>query len=127
MNQTPKTGSITLRFADGGERTLPIHEIRQPQVLAILDELEIKNWSELNGEKNKASLQAIRFMTKVAAIALSFPDQQETWTVERIQESFADAEQIANAFIKCLELSDLSKAIGAGKHITLLHKSGAYG
>lgn len=116
-----KTDRITLRFADGSERTLPIHGITQLQMLGILDEVGVQKWSELTG--SDSTLQTIRTAMRVAALALTFP-KQETWTVKRIQESFADADQIATVFNKAIALSNLPKAPGSKKPA---QNSGAYG
>lgn len=100
----PRTGSVRVRFADGKECTLPIHGVGQLQVLSALDEVGIKNWSELT-PTNPPSLQSFRLMFKIVALALSFPGQ-EAWTVEKIQNSFADLGQAANVFNACVALSD---------------------
>ncbi len=84
----PGTDKITVQFADGQEHTLPIHGIRQPQYLRILDQCEVKSLAQLNNPL-EGHLQLLRCATMTAALALSFPGQ-ESWTVEKIQENFAD-------------------------------------
>jgi hypothetical protein len=98
-------GSVKIQFQDGQEHTLPIHGIRPLQVLRVLNELGVKDWSEL--QTGTRTLESIRFTTKIVAAALSVPGK-EVWTVERIQESFAGLEEIVKAFVKCFELSDFS-------------------
>jgi hypothetical protein len=105
-----RTGSVRVRFADGKECTLTVHGIGQLQFLGALDEIGVKSWSELTG--TSPSLQSIRLMFNLAAVALSFPGQ-ESWTVEKIQNSFADAEQAAKVFNKCLELSNFARPNGS--------------
>jgi len=116
-----KTDRVTVRFATGQDTTLPIHGLRQPQTLQIMDELDVKDFSELTGPQ--LTLQKIRFMTKVSAIALTFPGQ-ENWSVERINDTFADLQQIAKIFTKALELSDLTGS-GASKPSIQVQKHGA--
>ena len=77
-----KRESIQVRFCDGSERTLPLHGISHFQIMGVLDELDIRDFGELEF-KPTASLATMRFTEKVAALALSFPSVGETWTVER--------------------------------------------
>jgi hypothetical protein len=107
-----RTDRVTVRFVDGKEIALPIHGIRQLQVYGILDELGIKSFSELTRRDEESSLASFRTMIRMVAVALTFP-KQETWTVERIQETFADPNEILKAFNKCVELSDLPKPPGS--------------
>jgi len=120
-----KTGSIQVRFADGREHTLAIRGIRQLDIFAVLDQLDVKSYAELTNPES--SLQAFRAMIRIVATALSFPNQQEIWTAERIQQTFADPNEIMWAFNKCIELSDLPKAPGGITPTKSVQKSGAYG
>jgi hypothetical protein len=119
-----KTDRVTVRFVDGKEIALPIHGIRQLQVYGILDELGIKSFSELTRSDEESSLASFRTMIRMVAIALTF-SKQKTWTAERIQETFADPNEILKAFNKCMELSDIPKAPDAT--IMKSSKHGPYG
>ncbi len=103
-----KTGSVQAKFADGNERTLPIHGITQLQLLRLLDEVGVKSFDALKA--TEPTLEMIRVMTRAAALALTFEKTQDLWNLERIEESFADMEQICNVFMKCLELSTFPQA-----------------
>jgi hypothetical protein len=103
-----KTGSVQVKFADGSERTLPIHGITQLQFVQVLDEVGVKSFDALKAAE--PTLEMIRTMTRVVALALTFEKPQDTWNVERITKSFADMEQICKAFLKCLALSPLPQA-----------------
>ena len=121
-----RTGSVQVRFTDGQERALPIHGVRQLDVYAVVDELEIKSFHELTNPED--GLQSFRAMVRIVAAALTFPNQKEIWTAERVLQTFADPNEILRAFNKCIELSDLPKAPGA-TGITpskSVKKSGAY-
>ena len=117
-----RTGSVRVRFADGKECTLPVHGVGQLQVLSALDEIGIKDWSELKGAT--PSLQSIRLMFKIAAAALSFGGE-EAWTVEKIQSSFADVEQVTKVFDACFALSNFVMP-NTDKSIQPGQKPGAY-
>jgi hypothetical protein len=111
-NSLGRTDRITLRFLDGKEHTLTLHGLRPLQdTLAICDEIGVKDWSEFNSvfDGKTASLQPTRFMIHAIAISLSFPGQ-EAWTPERVLGTFADKDEVAKAFSKILELSNLPKA-----------------
>jgi hypothetical protein len=103
-----KTGSVQVKFADGSERTLPIHGITQLQFVQVLDEVGVKSFDALKSAE--PTLEMIRTMTRVVALALTFEKPQDAWSVERITSSFADMEQVCKAFLKCLALSPLPQA-----------------
>ena len=103
-----KTGSVQVKFADGNECTLPIHGLSELKLLVLMDECGIKNLSELTCEE--VTIQKMRLMLRIAAEALTFEKMQDVWTLDRIQRTFADVEQIAKAFSLCIELSDLRRA-----------------
>jgi hypothetical protein len=122
-----KTGSIQVRFTDGQEHVMVIHGIRQLDVYAVIDELDIKSFHELTNPED--NLQAFRAMVRIVATALTFPNQKEVWNATRVQQTFADPNEILRVFNKCIELSDLPKGPGA-TGITpskSVKKSGAYG
>jgi hypothetical protein len=125
-----KSTEIQVEFADGSQHTLPVHVVPDMRLFKYLDESGIKDWSEVSPEAvssgKKLSLQAIRFFQKVAADALSFPENNETWTVERIQDSFADLGQVAKIIVTCTNLLKSSKTSDSPKHITL-QRRGPYG
>ncbi len=98
--------TVRIKFIDGTEGILPVHGISQLQVLRVLDEVGIKSWREL--QTKEPSLEAIRFMQKIAAMALTFKGQAEAWTVERIQNSFADVEQVTKVFVKSVQLAQFT-------------------
>jgi hypothetical protein len=104
-----KTGSVQVKYADGSERTLPIHGITQLQFLRLLDEVGVKSFDALKAAE--PTLEMIRVMTRAVALALTFEKTQDLWNLERIEKSFADMEQICKAFLKCLELSPLPRAL----------------
>ena len=98
-----KTGSVQVKFADGSERALPVHGITPLEVIWLVDELGVKNLSELLG--SEATVAKIRFLIRAAAHALTFEKIGEIWTPERIGKTFADADQISKVFLACLNLS----------------------
>jgi hypothetical protein len=110
-----KTGSIQVKFADGNERTLPIHGITQLQLIRLLDELDIKSFDALKAEE--PTLEMIRFMTHAVAKALTFEKTQDIWNLERIEKSFTDMEDVAKVFLKCLALSPLPQALKTERHV----------
>lgn len=103
-----KTGSVQVKYADGSERTLPIHGITQLQLVRLLDEVGVKSFDALTAAE--PTLEMIRVMTRTVALALTFEKTRDVWSLERIEKSFADMEQVCNAFLKCLELSSIPKA-----------------
>lgn len=112
LSNAVKTGSVQVKYVDGTEHTLPLHGITQLQFLRVLDEIGVKNFEELTGPE---SIQLIRFITRTAALALSFEKNGDNWTVERITQSFADMEQISNIAMKCLTLSTFTQAFKTDK------------
>jgi hypothetical protein len=120
-----RTASVGIRFIDGREHVLPIHGIRTLDVYAVLDELNVKSFHELINPED--GLQSLRAMVRIVATALTFPNQKEVWNTVRVQQTFADPNEIVTAFNKCLELSDLPKAPGAGKPSIQVLKHGPYG
>ena len=98
-----KTGSVQVKYADGTEHTLPIHGITQLQLIRLADELGIKSLDELKA--TEPTLQMIRFMTHAAAQALTFEKIQDVWNLKRLEESFADMEQVCKVFLACVNLS----------------------
>jgi hypothetical protein len=108
MPSAVKIGSVQVKFADGTERTLPIHGITQLQFIRLLDEVGVKSFDVLKGAE--PTLEMIRVMTRGVALALTFEKMQDIWNLERIEKSFADMEQICKAWLKCLELSPLPRA-----------------
>jgi hypothetical protein len=123
MLPNTRTGSVRVCFTDGKERTLPIHGLGQLHLFNILDEIGVKDWSELTG--NPISLQAIRAMFKVTALALSFPGQ-EAWTVGKIQNTFADSEQLVKVFTASMALSNLPQVSHSIKPVKGRETPGAY-
>jgi hypothetical protein len=124
-----KTGSIQVRFADGSERTLPIHGITQLHLLALLDEVGIKSFDVL--KMKEPTLEMIRFITRVAAEALTFEKTQDIWNTERIQKTFEDMEQVSKIALRCYELSPLLKPskteTAAASSVTRDRTKGTYG
>ena len=120
-----RVARVEVKFADGRESRLPIRPITQMQFFAFIDELAIKDFSELTGAA--PTLQAMRLMQKVAAHALSV--QGTEWTVQKLQESFGNFEEIAKIFNACIDISGLPGYTknSAGKHSIQAQKSGAYG
>jgi hypothetical protein len=74
------------------------------QTIRLVDETGIKDWSELT----QSTLATTRFMIKTVAEALSFEDQ-ENWTVDRVERAFSDIVEIAKIFNICVSLSALPK------------------
>ena len=103
-----KTGSVQVKYADGTERTLPIHGLSELKLFVLMDELGFKHISELTCDE--MTVQKIRFMLRAVAEALTFEKTQDVWTLDRIQQAFADVEQIAKAFTLCIEFSNLRRA-----------------
>ena len=103
-----RTGGVQVKFVDGSEHTLPIHGITLLQLVRLTDELGIKNFEELKA--TEPTLQMIHFMTHLAAQALTFEKTQDIWSLERIEKSFEDIDQVCKVFLKCLELSPVPKA-----------------
>jgi len=100
-----KTGSVQVKYADGTERTLPVHGITQLELVCLADEIGLKDLSELL--TSEVTLAKIRLMIRAAAAALTFEKTKEIWTSERIGKTFADADQIGKIFLACLALSSL--------------------
>jgi hypothetical protein len=103
-----KTGSVQVKYADGTEHTLPFHGITQLQLLRLADELGFKNFQDLIGPE--PNLAKVRLMTRTAAEALTFKKTQDIWTLERIEQSFADLDQVVKVFLACINLPSLPKA-----------------
>jgi hypothetical protein len=121
---TTKVDKVQVKLADGSTRTLQIHSVTQIEFLGFMDELDIKNFSELTAPP--PNLQAMRMMQRVAASALTFGSDQ--WTMKRIQKSLADLEQIAHVFNAVLAISDnLRGPGGVVKPAKSVEKSGVYG
>jgi hypothetical protein len=87
-----RTGGVQVKLADGSERTLPIHGITQLQFIRLLDEVGVKSFDALKAAK--PTLEMIRVITRAVALALTFEETQDIWNLERIEESFADMEQV---------------------------------
>ena len=110
-----KIGTVQVKFVDGSERTLAVHGINQLEILGLIEKLGIKDWSELQGPE--PTLQKMSFITHAAARALTFEKTRDIWNLERIEKSFTDMEDVAKAFLKCLELSPLPQALKTERHV----------
>jgi len=102
-----------VRCADGKERVIPVHGLRQLDIFSVLDDLGVRSFRELTNPEDQ--LQAFRVAVRILAAGLSFPDQGDVWDAARVQATFADANEILKAFNRCVELSDLPKPPGTGK------------
>jgi hypothetical protein len=107
-----RTGSVSVRYVDGSEHTLPVHGITQLQVMCLADEIGVKDLSELTIPG--VTVTMIRYLIRAAAAALTFEKIGEIWTPERIGKTLADSDQVGKVFLACLGLSSLPQPPKAG-------------
>ena len=99
--------TVEVKFRDGTTHSLVVRPLTQVEILTIIDELGIKDWSELMG--SQPTLDKIRFMTRATARALTIESTQDVWDFQRIEKNFADFDEIAKVWLASFSISDLSK------------------
>jgi hypothetical protein len=104
---TIRTGTVEVKFVDGSLHTLPVHGLGQVELLVLVDELGFSDFQELLS--SEATLQKIRLVNRVVARALTFAGK-DVWDLERIQNSFADVNELAKIFLACVSLSNFPQA-----------------
>jgi hypothetical protein len=102
-NPDIRTGSVQVKYVDGTEHTLAVHSITQLELVRLAGEIGVKDLADLLG--TEVTVVKMRFVIQAAAHALTFDKIGEIWTLERIEKSFADMEQINKVFLACLGLS----------------------
>ena len=93
---------VTVKFTDGCDHGLVIHEISALQIIQLFDELQMNSFAEM---RNPQSLKMLRFVTKVVALALTFKQSEDLWTVKRVAESFANLGEVMKVFLLCVKIS----------------------
>jgi len=99
--------TVEVRFRDGSLHSLPVRALTQVEILGIIDELGVKNWSELMG--SEVTLDKVRFMIHAAVRALTIESTQDIWDFQRIEKNFVDFDEIAKVWVASYSISDLSK------------------